>query len=447
MRRIKFAFVGLFAVLAALWLMADTLFPEPFGYFPFRTVFVQLTGVLAFGAMSVAVVLALRPTQIEPHLGGLDKMYRLHKSLGIAALVIAIVHWWWVQGTRWMVGWGWLERPARAPRPSGGETEAASLETWLRGQRGLAENIGEWAFYAFVVLVVISLWKRIPYHVFSLTHRLMAVVFLILAYHAVVLTKFAYWAQPVGWVIALLIAAGVAGSIISLFGLIGANRKAKGAVESLVLYPELRVTETCVRMREGWHGHKPGQFAFVTATRGEGPHPYTIASAWDTETRRIVFITKALGDFTGRLPQELRADMEVTVEGPYGCFTFDDDQPRQIWIGAGIGVTPFIARMKHLARNPDGKQIDLFHPTADESAEALAKLAADAKAAGVRLHVLISPRDGVFTGDDIRAKVPEWRSASIWFCGPPAFGQNLRADFLAQGLPAERFHQELFQMR
>jgi predicted ferric reductase len=43
--------------------------------------------------------------------------------------------------------------------------------------------------------------------------------------------------------------------------------------------------------------------------------------------------------------------------------------------------------------------------------------------------------------------VPEWQSASIWFCGPPAFGQALRKDLVANGLAPADFHQELFQMR
>ena len=48
----------------------------------------------------------------------------------------------------------------------------------------------------------------------------------------------------------------------------------------------------------------------------------------------------------------------------------------------------------------------------------------------------------------IRAAVPEWREAGIWFCGPAGFGEALRNDFDAQGVPvAERFHQELFAMR
>ncbi len=54
----------------------------------------QYSGVLGIGAMSVAMMLVLRPQWLEPPLDGLDKMYRLHKWLGITALVVGIVHWW-----------------------------------------------------------------------------------------------------------------------------------------------------------------------------------------------------------------------------------------------------------------------------------------------------------------------------------------------------------------
>lgn len=113
-------------------------------------------------------------------------------------------------------------------------------------------------------------------------------------------------------------------------------------------------------------------------------------------------------------------------------------------------MTPFIARMKYLAMNPGRptQTIHFFHTTRDYDEEAIAKLTADADAAGVRLHVLADRRDGRLTGERIRAMVPEWREASIWFCGPTGFGQALRQDFAAQGLPVDRsFHQELFEMR
>jgi len=444
MKPIKIAFVFILLVLTGLWLAADTLFPEPFGYFPFRVVFMQYSGVLAIGLMSVAMLLALRPKRLEPFLDGLDKMYRLHKWLGIAALVVAVLHWWWATGSKWMVAWGWLERPER--HAQGGQ-HLGAVESWLRAQRGLAESVGEWAFYAVVVLIVLALVRRFPYHWFVKTHKLIALAYLVLVYHSIVLTKVAYWSQPVGWLLAALLLGGSIAALITLTGRIGAGRKVPGTIEAITDYPALRVLETAVVLKGDWPGHRAGQFAFVTSDRSEGAHPYTIASAWNPDERRLVFITKALGDHTSRLRQSLKVGMPVMVEGPYGGFSFNDAQPQQIWIGAGIGITPFIARMKQRAAAADGKTVDLFHPTADFDQTAIDRLSEDAANAGVSLHVLVDARDGRLNGERIRNAVPQWRSSSIWFCGPPEFGQALRDDFVAHGLPAARFHQELFQMR
>lgn len=445
MKNIKLALCAVLALLTVLWLMADTLAPVPFSYFAFRTVFMQYSGIIAIGAMSIAMVLALRPKWLEPHLDGLDKMYRLHKWLGITALVVSVVHWWWATGSKWMVGWGWLERPVRGPRPA--RSGLGALEGWLSGQRHLAESVGEWAFYAALVLLVLALLKWFPYHLFRKTHKWLAVAYLVLVFHSLVLTKFAYWSQPVGWVLAILLLGGSFAAASVLLGRVGSGRKVKGRVESLSYYPELRVLETQISLSEGWPGHTAGQFAFATSNPQEGPHPYTIASAWNPADRRITFITKALGDHTGRLPERLKVGMAVTIEGPYGCFDFQDQQASQIWIGAGIGITPFIAGMKERALKRDERTIDLFHSTNDFSPAAIDKLTADAAAAGVRLHVLVTAKDGLLDAERIRREVPGWASASVWFCGPPAFGQSLRADFVAHGLPADLFHQELFQLR
>lgn len=444
MKRIKIFYLAILLVLVGLWLAADTLVPTPFTYFSFRAAFIQFSGVLGIGAMSIAMMLALRPKWLEPRLNGLDKIYRLHKWLGISALVVSILHWWWATGTKWMVGWGWLERPARGPRPV---VTHGAIEGWSRTQRGLAESLGEWAFYVAVVLIALALVKRFPYHLFAKTHKWLAAVYLVLVYHTVVLVKANYWTQPVGWVLAALLVGGCAAALLALAGRIGANRQVAGTIVGLIEYPALRVLETTVMLQNGWRGHVAGQFAFVTSDKREGAHPYTIASAWNPSDRKLVFITKALGDYTGQLRHRLRVGMPVTVEGPYGCFDFDDAQPRQIWVGAGIGITPFVARLKQRAAMPDSKTIDLFHTTADFEQAAIDRLASDAAAAGVHLHLLVDGKDGRLNGERIRNSVPEWRTASFWFCGPPAFGKALRQDFVAHGLPAERFHQELFQMR
>ncbi|MBA2076900.1 ferric reductase-like transmembrane domain-containing protein [Rhodanobacter sp. PCA2] len=448
MKRIVWTFWIFVLALSVLWLFADTLWPAQPGYFALRTAWIQYSGVLAIGAMSLAMVLATRPKWLEQGFNGLDKMYRLHKWLGIAALATATAHWLLAQGTKWAVGWGWLTRPGRRARGAG--ESAGGVESILRDWRGLAESVGEWAFYIAAVLLVLALVRRFPYRLFAKTHHWLAVAYLVLVFHSVVLVKFAYWAQPVGWALAVLLASGTFSAAYVLLGRVGARRTSHGLIESLQTYPALNVLETTLRMDADWPGHRTGQFAFATSDAREGAHPYTIASAWEPENgRRITLITKALGDHTRRLPERLRVNDRVKIEGPYGCFTFDDDRPRQIWIGAGIGITPFIARMKYLARDgkPDPRPIDLFHPTSTVDPLAIEKLRADSVAAGVTLHLFASPQGGLLTGEHLRAVVPGWREASVWFCGPAAFGRDLCADLVAAGLPREAFHQELFEMR
>ena len=397
-------------------------------------------------AMSAAMMLATRPTWPERWFGGLDKMYRLHKWLGISALVFSVFHWIASNGPKWAVSWGHMERPQRGPRPQIDNL----IAQWLMSYRGAAEFVGEWTFYAAVLLIVLALVKWFPYRLFYKTHRVLAVAYLALVFHAVILTKFDYWLSPVGLLLAPMLAAGSWAAVLSLSRRLGRSRQVDGAIAALQYYPGVRVLEVAIDIPSGWKGHKPGQFAFVTSDGNEGAHPYTIASAWDENVRRITFIVKALGDHTSRLREKLSVGQIVKIEGPYGCFTFDDDRAEQIWIGGGIGITPFVARMKQLAgedaRRP--QTIHLFHPTADHDEGALAKLVADAVAAGVNIHVLVDDRDGRLDGERIRKAVPGWREASIWFCGPIALGQALRRNFAAAGMDLEkRFHQELFTMR
>ena len=240
---------------------------------------------------------------------------------------------------------------------------------------------------------------------------------------------------------------GTASALLVLTGQVGAKRRAEGVIETLTYYPGLRVIEGTLEVDSGWEGHTPGQFAFVQSSKREGAHPYTIASAWDPAERKMTFITEELGDWTSRLHDWLKVGMPVSVEGPYGCFDFNDGPSRQIWIGGGIGITPFIARMKQLAHTRGEQEVDLFHATTDFDQTAIDKLTADADAADVKLHLFVSQKDGRLTGERIRAAVSVWRSGGTWFCGPAALGDALRKDFLANGLPAAHFHWELFEMR
>lgn len=268
---------------------------------PLRNLMVQYTGLLAIVVMSLSIILSARPLWPEKSLDGLDKMYRLHKWLGISALVFAILHWLISNAPKWGVALGLMERGQRPAPPQ----IADPIAKFLASYRGIAESAGEWAFYAFVILVVVALVNWIPYHLFYKTHRLMAATYLALVFHTIVLTKFSYWLTPVGVILAPLLLLGTWSAFISLLGLIGKRRRAFGRISALQEYPGVHVLEVEIDVPEGWHGHKPGQFAFVRSDAAEGAHPYTIASAWDDKIHSVTFIVKELGDHTKTLREKL----------------------------------------------------------------------------------------------------------------------------------------------
>ncbi|MCL6415019.1 ferric reductase-like transmembrane domain-containing protein [Aestuariirhabdus sp. Z084] len=445
MRKITLSFWGVLALLTLAWLLSAGDFSKPVNFIAVRNYLVQYTGVIAIGAMSIAVLLATRARWLEPFLGGLDKGYRLHKWLGITTAAAGTLHWVAANGPRWLIELGLWQRGERAPRPD--PDSLMVIERFFREQRGTAEQIGEWAFYIAIVLLVLALVKRFPYRLFAKTHWLIALGYFALVWHTLVLTKFSYWSEPVGMAIAVLLLIGTISSVLLILKVFGYGKRIIGTIDKLEYFPEHKVLETSLQLDDGWPGHKAGQFAFVTHDPKEGQHPFTIGSAWNPEERKIVFITKALGDYTRQLPSRLKVGDKVEVEGPYGRFTFEDDNARQIWIGAGIGITPFVARLKALAKAPHQQQIDLFHPVAVYEKEPLEQLEADAKEAGVRLHILVANKDGKLDGDRLRSMVPGWRKASIWFCGPSAFGASLRNNLKEHGLKSQSFHQELFEMR
>src|SRR3546814_15225577 len=95
MRNLRLTFWGLAAMVTLLWLLADLSVFRSSGFFAIRNAAVQYSGVLAIICMSVAMILAIRPRWPEHWLGGLDKVYRNHHWLGLAARVTAIFHCHW----------------------------------------------------------------------------------------------------------------------------------------------------------------------------------------------------------------------------------------------------------------------------------------------------------------------------------------------------------------
>ncbi|MFO0559632.1 MAG: ferric reductase-like transmembrane domain-containing protein [Polyangiales bacterium] len=445
MNRLFWALVTLMVTITALWLAADAAALSTLTFISLRPGLIQYTGLVALALMAAAVFLAVRPRWIETPLRGLDKMYRLHKWLGVAALVYSIAHWMLVKAPGWLVSLGLMQRQARRGRPAGGAPSAAGIEATLRSLRGTAESIGEWTFYAAALLIALALVKAFPYRLFQKTHRVLAAAVLLLVFHAVVLMKTAYWKAPIGWLSATLWLVSAIAAVIVLVRKVGASRKSSATIRAIQRLPESESVSITLEVDERYKGHEPGQFVFVTFAHDGEPHPYTIASAWSS-ARTLRLVIKALGDHTRKLSEKLAEGQRVTLEGPYGRFTFEGERD-QVWIAGGIGVTPFLARLEALANRTTKHSIDLYFCARGADPSLLEELTKRASEANVTLRVLLEGRDGRLDAERLCKDVPAFGGADYWFCGPAGFGEAMLRALAAKGVATKAFHRELFEMR
>ncbi|NMM27436.1 MAG: ferric reductase [Glaciimonas sp.] len=402
-----------------------------------------LTGLFSIALMSLSMILSTRPAWLEWPLGGMDRVYRLHKWSGILAISFAAAHWLVEMSSdvlKALIG-----RAGRLPKEN--------YTGWFDALRDLAENMGEWAIYAVLAMLLLTLWKRFPYKFWRHLHRIMPAIYLMLAFHAAMLAPLDYWLQPVGALLAVLLTGGAISSVLSLTGRIGQHRQVSGTIVS-VCTSFTNITAVQCRLDTGWKGHRAGQFAFVTFDPSEGPHPFTIASA-DRGDRNITLQIKGLGDYTRSLAQRLSSGQAIKVEGPYGQFDLSRHNPRaqQIWIAGGIGITPFLAWLESLqgqSNQTDKTPVaDLHYCTRDRDTDNLVPKLESlcATLPSVRLHVHGARQGEVLTTENISATQTGAKRTEIWFCGPQGLANVLKEGLQSTLRGRLRFHQEAFEMR
>lgn len=398
-----------------------------------------LSGLFAISLMSLAMILSTRPVWLERPLGGMDRIYRLHKWSGILAVVFATMHWLLEMS----------DDLFKALAGRGERIKEDELSAFAEPLRDLGEGLGEWALYVMLALLALTLWRRFSYRLWRPLHRAMPVLYLLLVFHSVVLAPATYWGQPIGMLMALLFIVGSVASVLSLSGRIGRGRQVSGNVVSLQ-NPTTDIVEVRCRLDGGWHGHRPGQFAFVTFDNSEGAHPFTIASA-DRGDHTVTFAIKALGDYTRKLSRNLVPGSPVQVEGAYGRFLLSraNRRARQIWVAGGIGITPFLAWLESLqGEGAETVAADLHYSVRDLDSDPFVERLQTLTGAlpEVRLH-LHDQHSAPLTAEALAVGFGEAKRGEVWFCGPRGLGESLRHG-LHQLWPGKvRFHQEAFEMR
>jgi len=426
---------GLVLVPVGLWLGdgPDLATGRRWGDARWRIALGQLAGLMGMAALSVSFILSARLRWLEDYFGGLDGMYRVHHRLGLAAVGLLLAH---------PVALALRFVPADWGR---------ALAFLGPGHARWAVDLGVYALWLMVLLLVLTLTTGVPYDKWKLSHKALGLVLVGGVGHM--------WGVEGtrGLPVSIAENAGLWGYMTGLvgLGLVGAAYK----ILVLPLWPTPRYTVTGVERlnddvveveltpQDEPLNFVPGQFVFVTF-HGDGltreAHPYTLCGSANVETRTIT--VKALGDYTTRLYERLAPGVEAALEGPYGRFDYRDGGDRQVWIAGGVGVAPFLSWARNLAHDgaaaPDVDFYYCVHDRSDavyrEEFEALSQ-----ELPTVDVALVCSVEDGHLHARDLG----DVAGTDVFMCGPRRLTQALRRQLRGRGVPDARIHFEDFEFR
>ena len=205
----------------------------------------------------------------------------------------------------------------------------------------------------------------------------------------------------------------------------------------------------------------PGQFVVVRLRpQPEGPplvRSYSLSGAPGTERYRLGIKQESQGVASNYIATRLKLGDILEVSAPRGSFTLQNSDRPVVLLSAGIGVTPVLAMLHALAKEPSAREVWWLHgardghehPFAEEARNLLGKLPHS------RSYIQYSRRrnDDVLGVNfdalghlDMAAleSLGLTREADFYLCGPTTFLRDFTAGLTTWGVAREQVHTEIF---
>ncbi|MET9605612.1 globin domain-containing protein [Streptomyces sp. NPDC006512] len=205
-------------------------------------------------------------------------------------------------------------------------------------------------------------------------------------------------------------------------------------------------------------GFRPGQYVSVQVELADGARQirqYSLSSAPGSPVRSIT--VKRVhgpaaggpdGEVSNHLHARVRTGDRLRVSAPYGDLVLRDGSAPVLLASAGIGCTPMLSMLEHLADTGHAAPVTVLH--ADRSPadhalradhRALTHKLADASA---RFWYEEEAEPGDRAGRVDLADVPVAPGTRAYLCGPLPFMRAVRGQLIAKGVPASDIHYEVF---
>ncbi len=387
----------------------------------------RLTGIWGLSFLLVAAALCCRVPGFDRPFGGLTKLWQLHHRLGAFAFLLLLVH------------------PLLLAFAAAGISLDAAVATLFSPQPASV-----WGWVALLALMAFmapsfGFFGEPEYQRWKWLHRLSGVTVMVALLHTGLLSRtFPAWLAWGLWTALAVLAV----SALSYRWLYVRWRGRRPYRVTALAHPARDVVELTLSPERQRVRYRAGQFVYLTPDWAgqvghREEHPYTVSSAPDEPDLRVAI--KDLGDASHAL-QVVPEGTRVWIEGPYGDFFPDDASRPELWIAGGIGITPFLGRVREAVQAGRPLQVHLIDCVQDETRFLFADELKEAfgRWPDSTLTVHYFYREGPLTRAFIDRVCPDVASRSAYVCGPLPLLERARSMLSASGVPARHIVTEEF---
>lgn len=275
-------------------------------------------GMGAIVLMSATLLLASRLPVLDLLFGGFDRVYIWHRWFGVASIVFLLLH-------------------------ADAENEVANgIFPFGRNAEETGTGLAETAETLFIVLIVISILRILPYRIWRYSHLLLIIPFTFSVIHVVTAEQpFALGSPGSLWLWTWSII-----GFLAFFYRILIIDSGLLDIRATVVKVEHTADAVAVTIKRNdnkpWMSLKPGQFVFIRDTLPwHERHPFTVVND-DAHASQISVIFKEVGDWTIRVAPQLQEGKKIAVSRPLGHLSVFTQGQQDVWIAGGSGVTPFL---------------------------------------------------------------------------------------------------------
>jgi ferredoxin-NADP reductase len=200
--------------------------------------------------------------------------------------------------------------------------------------------------------------------------------------------------------------------------------------------------------------YKAGQYMFVTLKIDEQEvrKPFSISSS-PTEKGHIEFTKKLTGHPFSERPNELRVGDPMTIDAPFGNFTFEGESERIGLLSGGVGITPLRSICRLCTDMKLNTKVTLLYGNQTEADIVFRQELEQMQMQNNNLKVVFTLAEpevewegytGNIDAEMIRKEIQEYSETVFYVCGPPAMVEAMENLLKALNVPVRNVKKENF---